>query len=217
VADDFGRETTVSNLRTVLEILILFDVIRKYRMHKAEMGKTLLLKDGPLLLRAQLSRLVQPIRSLLAYLRDGGTELHIVGVEKNGGFANLLDEFKGILSKCGDYFLPTVKFLVEEVSGNEMPSEYRNRVSFGAKVAERLGPNHAVVLNVPTGDFLVEPKPTDLIGFEESARVLAKLVSYRYDNALVPLVLANSMASIAQRPSNTILETFAASLMGSAH
>jgi len=72
-------------------------------------------------------------------------------------------------------------------------------------------------LNVPTGPFLLDPKPSDLYGFEESVRVLSRLISHRYDNALVPLVLANSMASIAQRPSGTILEAFAANLMGAPH
>jgi hypothetical protein len=214
VADDFGRETTVSNLRTVLEVLILFDVIRKYRHEREQISRTLFLKDGPLLLRAQLGRLVQPIRALLSDLHDCGTDLHIIGVEKNGGMVSLIDEFKDSLPAAGDYFLPSVKFLVEEVAGSEMPSDYRNRVSFGAKVAVRLGPHHVVVLTVPTGAFLLAPKPEDLYGFDESVRVLSKLISYRYPNALVPLVLANSMASIAQRPSSTILETFAANLMG---
>jgi hypothetical protein len=217
VADDFGREGTVSNLRNVLEVLILFDVIRKYHEHREEIGRTLFLKDGPLLLRAQLSRLVQPIRSLLHYLHGEGVDLHIVGVEKNGGLVALVDEFKEVLALPGDYFVPSVKFLVEEVGGVEMPKDYRNRVSFGAKVAVRLGPNHLVVLNVPTGEFMIDPKPEHLFGFDESVRVLSRLTSYRFPNALVPLVLANSMASIAQRPSGTILETFAASLMGPAH
>jgi len=138
IADDFGRETTVSNLRSVLEVLMLVDVLRKYYTYKEEIGKTLLLKDGPLLLRAQLARLVQPIRSFLAYLHAKEVELHIVGVEKNGGMADLIDEFKDAIAEPGDYFLPSVRFLMEEVSGNEMPSNYRNRVSFGAKVAVRL-------------------------------------------------------------------------------
>lgn len=216
IADDFGRETSVSNLRNVLEVLILFDVIRKYRHQREEIGKTLFLKDGPLMLRAQLARLVQPIRAFLTDLHVDGIDLHIVGVEKNGGLVSLVDEFKESLPTPGDYFLPSVKFLVEEVSGNEMPPDYRNRVSFGAKVAVRLGPHHVVVLTVPTGQFLLNPRPQDLFGLDQSVRVLSKLTSFRYPNALVPLVLANSMASIAQRPSNTILETFASNLMGNA-
>lgn len=215
VSDDFGREATVSNLRNVLETLMLFDFIRKYQHAPEEIRKTLFIKDGPLLLRAQLSRLIEPIRDYLEHLRRENVNVNIVGVEKNGGMVNLIDEFKNKLKNAGDYFLPSVRFLVEEVSGNQMPENYRNRVSFGAKLAIRLGDRHVVVLHIPTGGFLTEPKLSDLIGFEQSARVLSKLLSHRYDNALVPLVLVNSMASIARKPSGTILQSFADRLIQS--
>ncbi len=127
---------------------------------------------------------------------------------------NLLNEFKDKLPLPGDYFLPSIEFLVEEVHGSEMQQNYRNRVSYGTKVAARLGTNHLVILDVPTGEFVSEPKPTDLVGFADSVRILSRLLSHRYENALVPLVLINSMVSIARSPSSTILETFAVNLMG---
>jgi hypothetical protein len=217
VAEDFGRESTVSNLRNVLETLMLFDLIRKFRGEADEVARTLFIKDGPLLLRAQLGRLVQPIRALISHLRGVGLALHVVGIEKNGAMVDLCSEFRDALPEPGDFFLPSVRFLIEEVSGNEMPQGYRNRVSYGAKVAVRLGSNHVIVLNVPTGDFLLDPVAEDLLGFEQSVRVLSRLLSYRYENALVPLVLVNSLVSIAQRPSGSILETFAIGLMGGVH
>jgi hypothetical protein len=217
VAEDFGRESTVSNLRNVLEALMLFHFIRKYRQEHEELRKTLFIKDGPLLLRAQLSRLVEPIRGLIDYLRDSGVTLHVVGVEKNGPLVAIVDEFRNTLKQPGDFFIASTRFLIEEVAGSEMPDNYRNRVLYGAKVAVRLGPDHVVVLNVPTGQFITSPEASDLIGLSETVRILSRLVSYRYPNALVPLVLVNSMASIAQSPSATILETFAAELMGKAH
>jgi hypothetical protein len=217
VSDDFGREGTVSNFRNVLETLMLFDIIRKFRHEKDQMRKTLFIKDGPLLLRAQLGRLIPSIRAFVSSLRDEGVELHVVGVEKNGGMVNLIEEFEAALPEPGDFFLPSVQFLIEEISGNTMATNYRNRVSYGAKVAVRLGKRHLVVLNVPTGEFLTDPKRADLIGFDSSVRILARLLSHRYENALVPLVLINSLVSIAQRPSGTILETFAVNLMGGAH
>jgi hypothetical protein len=56
-----------------------------------------------------------------------------------------------LIEKLGDYFLPNIRFVVEQVSGNHLdPNTYRNRVNYGAKVAVRLGPNHTLALNVPT-------------------------------------------------------------------
>jgi hypothetical protein len=95
-----------------------------------------------------------------------------------------------------------------------MPQKYRNRVSYGAKVLLRAGPDHVLVLNIPTGDFLFEPVPSDLIGFELIVRTLAQLLSYQYPNALIPLTLANATVSIARKPSGKILEHFVHQVMG---
>ena len=195
-------------MRNVIETLILFDFLRRYRNNPSELEKTLFLKDGPLLLRAQLARLVEPIRDFLCFLRDRSVQVNIVGIEKNGGMVELVDEFKNSLPKIGDYFIPSVKFLVEDISGTQLANNYRNRVSYGAKVAIRLGKRHVVVIHIPTGEFLMEPDSQDLIGFEDSVRVLSNVLSQRYENALVPLVLINSMVSISRRPSNKVLEKF---------
>ena len=208
VSDNFARENTVSNLRNVIETLILFDYLRKFRNNPIELEKILFLKDGPLLLRAQPARLVEPIRDFLCFLRDRSIQVNIVGIEKNGGMVELVDEFKNSLPNLGDYFIPSVRFLVEDISGNQLNEHYRNRVSYGAKVAIRLGKRHLIVIHIPTGGFLMEPSFKDLIGFEDSIRVLSNVLSQRYENALVPLVLVNSKVSISRKPSNKILEKF---------
>ena len=101
-----------------------------------------------------------------------------------------------------------MKFLVEDISGKHIADNHRNRVSYGAKIAVRLGNSHLVVIHIPTGEFLMEPSFQDLIGFEDSARVLSNVLSHRYENALVPLVLINSLVSISRNPSNKVLQNF---------
>jgi hypothetical protein len=211
--DTWAREEAASNLRDLLETLTLFHFARIYRGQPA-LGSTLFIKDGPLLLRAQLSRLIEPIRDYLVYMRENGCPLHIVGVEKTGDYAEFVEGLRPTLSEPGDFFLPDVRFLVEEVSGGTMAPNYRNRVSYGAKVAIKIGQDHVLALNVPTGEFRVTPTPDDLLGFEESVRALSELPSYQYPNALVPLVLANGTVSIARRPSGGILQAFADQMVG---
>ena len=214
--DDWSREEAASALRDSLETLSLMHFLRIYRNDGDVLGETLFVKDGPLLLRAALLRLVVPIRDFISYLQAEGRPPNLVGVEKSGNFAGFMEEYRQALGEPGDYFLPTVRFVVEEVTGAVMTEGYRNRVSYGAKVSVRVGPDHLLALNVPTGPFLTEPEPNDLIGFEASVRCLSELVSYRYPNALIPLVLANSAASIARRPSGDILSAFAEGLMRTA-
>lgn len=213
--EDWSREEAASALRDSLETLTLFHFVRKYYREDEVMRETLFVKDGPLLLRAALSRLVEPIRDFISHIRAEGHPLHLVGVEKTGDFVDFLDEYEDKVPSPGDFFLLSVKFLVEEISGSVMSAGYRNRVSYGAKMGVRLGSNHVLALNVPTGQFELEPQEHDVIGFESSVRALSSLVSYRYPNAIIPLVLANSAASIARRPSGDILSAFTDEMMKS--
>ena len=206
--DDWSREDSATALRDSMETLTLFHLIRGYIDKPEAFGRILFIKDGPLLLRAALSRLVEPIRSFIEHLKAKGLKFNLVGIEKNGDLVAHIDEFQQQLPNPGDSFIPSVRYLIEEVAGKAFPTNYRNRVAYGAKALARIGPDHLLALNIPTGDFLLDPKPTDLIEYETILRALAGLISYRYPNALVPLVLANAAASISQRPSGPILQQF---------
>lgn len=214
--EDWSREEAAMSLRNSLETLTLFHFVIRYRTSSPQvLGETLFLKDGPLLLRAQLSRLVEPIRALISRIRDDGFKFHIAGIEKNGELVDHLEDLRKHLPHPGDYFLPSVKYLVEEVAGLQYdPARYRNRVQYGAKVVIRLGPDHVVPLDVPTGDFKTDPAVGDLIGFAETAAALSEMTSYSHDNALIPVKLVNEYSSISERPSGDILKAFAGSLFG---
>jgi len=188
-----------------------------YKDRPTVLRRTLFLKDGPLLLRAQLSRLVEPIREFLSYLvATCGRELHIVGVEKTGELVNHVPLIERQIPNAGDYFLPTIRYLHERIHGVAFdPKSYRNRVQYGSKIVVRLGPSHVVALNVPTGLFKTDPILSDLYGFSESASMLSELLSFSFENALVPVVLANSAVSISFNPSREVLEAFAGRLLGS--
>ncbi len=208
-SEDRARGETVSNFRSALEVLVLFSFIVKFRSHVDVMKRTLFILDGPLLLRAQLSRLVEPIRDLMAHQRDSDAPLYLVGAEKSGEFRNFADSLSSALSEMGDCFVPDARFVVEEINGRSFEAQtYRNRVNYGAKVVARIGPDHVLALNVPTGEFQLRPSPEDLIGLGPILQALSRLVSYRYDNALIPVVLANTAASISNQPSGSILAQF---------
>jgi len=206
---DRSTAETVSNLRAVLEALALFSLIVKFRDRDDVMGDTLFLLDGPLILRAQLSRLVEPIRALVDDRRTAGSPIYLVGVEKSGEFRNFADSYGPSLKTSGEYFIPDARFIVEEINGRSFTAAtYRNRVNYGAKVVTRLGPHHVMAIDVPTGGFLPSPCPENLVGLEGIVRCLSQLLSYGYPNALMPIILANSAASISNQPSGGILAQF---------
>ena len=210
--DNWTSIESANSLRNVLEFLTLFHFIRLFYDRQA-MNSTLFIKDGPLLLRAQLSRLVEPIRDFISFIKSSGYNLYLIGVEKNGNLADFLEIYKKRLPEPGDFFIPSTQYLVEEINGAQMSSNYRNRVNYGAKVFFKAGAYHNLVLNIPTGKFKTNPTLKDLIGFEQVATTLSKLLSYQYPNALIPVTLANSTVSIARKPSGRILDTFVDELM----
>jgi len=215
-AEDRSRTETVSNFRAVLEALVLFSFIIKFRHNTRIMQRTLFILDGPLMLRAQLSRLVDDIRALVSDQQRNGIPLHLVGVEKGGEIRAFADGYSRNLQQAGDFFAMDTKFVVEEIHGRAFnETTYRNRVNYGAKVVTRLGPDHVLVLNSPTGEYILSPGPEDLIGFEAVARALSKLVSYRHPNALIPVILANTEASISNRPSCGLLGQFVNQILDS--
>lgn len=213
--EDWAKEEVVISLRNVLETLLLFSFIVLYKDRPTVLRRTLFIKDGPLLLRAHLSRLVQPIREFITFLTENDRKLHLVGIEKTGDLVDHLPFIRDVLVEPGDYFLPSVRYLHEQIQGVPFAEEvYRNRVQYGNKIVVRLGQDHTLAANVPTGEFKVSPSLSDLLGVEESMGLLAELTSYSYENALIPLVLANRVASISMSPSGDILEAFARRVLG---
>ena len=210
--DEWAREESATALRDVLETLTLFHYVQIWYRQPHKLGQVLFIKDGPLLLRAGLYRLSDSIRGLIQYLRDEGIPLHLVGIEKNGELVNHIEEIKEHLPEAGDFFAPSVRYIIENINGYAFEPEgrpYRNRVQYGSKVVARIGPHHIIPIDVPTGNFLLEPNIDDLYGFQETLSVLSRMTCYKYENALIPIVLANAYASISQKPSGDILYSFA--------
>jgi hypothetical protein len=93
----------------------------------------------------------------MEHFKSSGLVFHLVGVEKTGDLVAHIEEFQHQLPEPGDCFVPSVRHLVEEVAGKPFGADYRNRVSYGAKVLARVGPQHLLALNIPTGEFELEP------------------------------------------------------------
>lgn len=212
--DNWSREEAATSLRNAMETLTLFHFIFRYWNKPHILSQILFLKDGPLLLRAQLSRLIEPIRDFLETLKASDIYLNLAGVEKTGELVDHIEDIRKHLVQPGDYFLPSIKYMFEEIAGIMFdPIRYRNRVQYGSKIVVRLGPNHVIPLDVATGKFCLDPIIGDLINFQDIAVVLSDMVSYSHDNALIPIKLANSFSSISQQPSGDILQAFANQLI----
>jgi len=77
-----------------------------------------------------------------------------------------------------------------------------------------LDERHRFVLTLPvtTGNmknFILNPQIENLIGLPNIIATLPTILSNRHENALLPIELANSIASLSTYPSAQVLKLFA--------
>lgn len=214
MTEDSAPDTIANTYMSIHETLMLFTGIRHFwNNNKRMLSECLFVKDGPLSIRAQYSKLVNPIRRFLAYARDQGINIHIIGQEKSGRFYDHL-ELIGKNAPPGHYFLPKGKYIKEEIQNRpDTGAPYGKDTNFGVKVFIKMNDYHKMVLNIPTGEFTENPEYKNLIGAERIFATIPKIISNRYEGALLPIELANGIASLSTYPSAQILKIFSDNMM----
>lgn len=211
MSEDAAPESLASAYMLVHETLFLFTGIRffwdsgKFKV----LEKSLFIKDGPLTLRGQYSKLVIPIRKFFEYARERGVKLYVMGQEKTGLFVDHL-EMIGRGAPDKSVFVPDNEYIRKEIQQRPERSEsYGFRTNYGNKIFVKLDNYHKLVLSVPTGAYKDSKSLKDLIGIERILATLPMIVSHRHEAALVPVELANGVASLSSYPSATVLKMFA--------
>jgi hypothetical protein len=221
MGEDQAPDSVATAYMLVHETLLLFSVVRHFwdRGDLASLRNILLIKDGPLTLRGQYSKLVDNIRNLLAYARDQGCPIHIIGQEKTGRFVDHLDEIQRFTKPqskgdLGRYAMLSHRYIRQEVDhAPERVNPYGLKTNYGEKVLVKLDPYTHMVLSVPTGEYKPDPDfpatMNDFIGLDRILATLPSLLSHQHEGALFPVTLANGVASLSSYPSAVVLKLFA--------
>jgi len=214
MGEDSAPDIIASNYMLVHETLLLFTGIRHFWDNsKDTLRDCLFVKDGPLAIRAQYSKMVAPIRRFLAHAKDKGVTVNLVGQEKTGYFVDHL-ELIGSSAPVPSLFIPNDSYIKTQIQHRpDRGVPYGNDTNYGAKVFVRLNDYHKMVLSIPTGKFLANPGLGDLLGAERIFSSLGTILSSRYESALLPVELANGVASLSTYPSAQVLKMFAESHM----
>jgi hypothetical protein len=210
MAQETAPNTVATNYMSIHETLLLFTGIRYFwEQNKDVLNKCLFVKDGPLSIRAQYSKLVNPIRRFLAFALKQGMSVCILGQEKTGTFVEHLDLI-GAQAPAGTLFLPDDTYIKTEVQHRpHTGAPYGKDTNYGAKLFVKINNYHKMVLNVPTGLYVQNPQLGDLIGFDRICATLPTILSNRHEGALLPIELAHGVASLSTYPSARILQIFA--------
>ena len=217
--DDEAPAAVAKAYMLVAEHLMLFTPVRLLwdRADPTAVGRPLFLRDGPLTLKGQYSKLVGPIRDFLQHAKDAGRPIHMAGQEKTGAFVDHLAAVAPDVPPAdpggpAHYKVLThgrVRREVQRRGGD--PSDYGFRVNWGEKLLLKLPPHpHTrLVLSVPPGRYVREedaPAEADLIGLGRVLATVATLVSRRHEGGLYPIELAHGVASLSSYPSAKVLE-----------
>lgn len=217
--EESAPDSVSSAYMLVMEHLMLFTAVRLLWNHSDQhlLSDTLFIKDGPLTLRGQYSKLVPSIRSFLEFAKTRGRPVHIIGQEKSGAF---FDHLAAIVRFAppharGDkpsYAVLTHEYVRREVYRSpDLSNPYGSRTNWGEKMFVKLDPGCYMVLNVPTGSYNPSPHfptPSDLIGLERILATIPSVTSHKFEGALFPVELANGIASMSSYPSARILQRF---------
>ena len=210
MAPDSAPETVATAYMNIHETLLLFTGVRYFwERNKKVLSNCLFVKDGPLSIRAQYSKLVNPIRRFLAFSRRQGYPVHLIGQEKTGAFADHL-QLIGNNAPLQSLFIPGNQYIKEQIQHRpNRGAPYGKDTNYGAKVFIRISHYHQMVLNIPTGEYVEDPTLSNLIGADRIFATLPTVLSNRFEGALLPIELAHGVASLSTYPSAQILKIFA--------
>lgn len=214
--EDYAPNQVASDYMTVSETLMIFTPIRYYWENNREILRNcLLVKDGPLSLRATLAKLSAPIRRFFKYAKESGYGIAMLGQEKTGAFFEHL-QLIGANAPSGSIFIPDNSYIRSEIQHSNLAGVYGTDTNYGAKVFIKHNDYHKMIINVPTGErgeFVENPSISNLIALDNIVATLPKILSNRYEGALLPIELANGIASLSTYPSAKALELFAEALI----
>lgn len=212
MTEDYAPAQVASDYMSVSETLLIFTPIRFFWETNREVLKhCLMVKDGPLALRATLAKLSAPIRRFFNYAKQQGINVTMIGQEKSGAFFDHLNLI-GKNAPNASIFIPNNSYIRNEIQHLNTTGTYGTDTNYGAKVFVKLNDYHKMVLNIPTGvrgEYVENPDIAYLIGIKDIVATLPDILSNRYEGALLPIELANGVASLSTYPSAKILEVMA--------
>jgi len=219
MGEDSAPESVASSYMLVMEHLMLFTAIRLMWHHsdKTLVSETLFIKDGPLTLWSQYSKLVPNIRAFFEHAKGARRTVHVIGQEKTGAFTDHLASIVRFSAphargEAASYSVLPHDYVRREVYRSpDLANPYGLRTNWGEKVFVKLDPGSFFVINIPTGQYVDSPgrpNATDLIGLPRILATLPSIASAKYEGALYPIELANGIASMSSYPSAAILQRF---------
>ncbi|MBS1624365.1 MAG: DNA double-strand break repair nuclease NurA [Bacteroidetes bacterium] len=212
IDDELGASGILGYLTNLIEQINIIHTIKNIKQLKADLlNHFLFLKDGPLAFFGQTANMHDSVRRLCNYL-FANNNLFLAGLEKSGAFVEHADEIKEFL-KPGEAFLLSNKHIYSYILPNDpdTPEPYARTSYYSAKIIFKSIDNRMYVITLPVENenIVMNPQKADFKNIDTILLNIEKLRCDMYDNAIVPVALANKLISLSVHPSSVILEKFA--------
>jgi hypothetical protein len=216
IDNEIGAGGIQAYVATAIEQLILVHLIRLVLRTKPVLLKQLMfIKDGPLAFFGQTARMHEPMRDLAKFLFDHH-DLFMAGLEKSGAFVEHAHELKGKLAEGSALILDDDYIYRYIVPGTVDPnSPYGRTTYYSNKLIFKTPQGDVHVVTVPTPVRMSHPQKANLPNLDVILTNVEKLRCDMYDDALLPVALANKLVSLSNHPSAKILQQFALGRIGS--
>lgn len=211
IDDELGAGGIMGYVTTAVEQLLLIHFLHLFLLVKTDtLDSTILIKDGPLAFFGTTARLHVAMLDLVSFLQRKH-KLYMVGLEKSGAFVEHAADISSLLEPSqlllldNDYIY---KYITPgRASDTDRP--YASTSYYGQKLIFKAPDESVYVATVPVPALVAFPKVENLPGLGVILTNIAKLQCNLFENALVPIALANKLVSLSNRPSVRILAEFA--------
>ncbi len=212
-----GATGIITYLESVTETFFIIHTIKSLmEIQDGLVDRFLFVKDGPLSFGGETANMHKPMQALLTYLNTKN-KINLIGVETSGPFVEHARQIKDKLNP-GQIFLLNNEHIYTYIQvGNHKEKQYGSTSYYSGKFIYKSIDERVYVLTLPVENhntYYNQPELNDLKNVQEILMNIDKLRCDIYENALIPVAIANKLISLTNRPSSDILERFAKKTMG---
>ncbi|MBB4515710.1 DNA double-strand break repair nuclease NurA [Paraburkholderia fungorum] len=212
IEEETGAAGVAGYIAGVVEHLVLIHVIRNLlKKNAAALKQVLFIMDRP----TGWFGVTAPMHKLMLELNNWLFDNHnffAAGLEKSGAFVEHATQIREHIP-AGSILILNDAYIYKYISpGEENTSRaYAETSYYGHKVIFRSRQGQMYVVSMPVRGLKKMPSATDIPNLNLVLTHIEQLHCDMYENALLPVALANKLVSLSAHPSSQILKAFAKS------
>ncbi|NJM43644.1 MAG: NurA domain-containing protein [Brachymonas sp.] len=216
IEEESGAAGIAGYVAGLVEHLVLLHIVRSLlRKAATALKQVLFIMDRPTGWFGVTASMHRPMLELNNWLFDNHN-FYLAGLEKSGAFVEHAASIQDLISP-GNIMLLDDAYIYRHISpGEESPNRaYAATSYYGHKVIFRSRRGQMYVVSLPVRALKKSPSVQDIPNLQIVLTHIEQLHCDMFENALLPIALANKLVSLSAHPSSQILRTFAKSSVAS--